>query len=40
LLKEMMNTSTGRKIAEDRHKILEKYLEQFYREWYFMKDKE
>jgi uncharacterized protein len=40
LLKEMMHTTTGRKIAEDRHKILEEYLEQFYREWYFMKGKE
>jgi len=34
-LKDMMNTATGRKIAEDRHKILEKFLEQFFNEWYF-----
>jgi uncharacterized protein len=34
-LKEMMNTSTGHKIAEERHDILEKFLEQFYGEWYF-----
>jgi len=34
-LKEMMNTTTGHKIAEERHKILEKFLEQFYCEWYF-----
>ena len=34
-LKEMMNTPTGLKIAEERHKILEKFLEQFYCEWYF-----
>jgi uncharacterized protein len=34
-LKEMMNTTTGHKIAEERHKILEKFLEQFYSEWYF-----
>ncbi len=32
-LKESMNTSTGRRIAEDRHKFLELFLEQFYREW-------
>jgi uncharacterized protein len=35
-LKEMMKTTTGRKIAEERHKILEKFLEQFYNEWYFV----
>ena len=34
-LKEMMNTTTGHKIAEERHEILEKFLEQFYGEWYF-----
>jgi uncharacterized protein len=33
LLRGMMNTSTGRKLAENRHKFLEKFLEQFYREW-------
>jgi uncharacterized protein len=38
-LKDLMNTSTGRKIAEERHKILEMFLEQFYSEWYFVKDK-
>jgi uncharacterized protein len=38
-LKEMMNTPTGRTIAEGRHKILEKFLEQFYIEWYLNKDK-
>lgn len=32
-LKGMMNTVTGRKIAEERHKYLEEFLEQFYREW-------
>ncbi len=31
-LKGMMNTPTGCKIADERHKILEKYLEQFYKE--------
>jgi uncharacterized protein len=32
-LKDMMNTPAGRKIAEERHKILERFLEEFYREW-------
>ena len=35
-LKEMMNTTTGHKIAEERHEILEKFLQQFYSEWYFV----
>ena len=34
-LNDMMNTRTGRKIAEKRHEFLEKFLEQFYIEWYF-----
>lgn len=33
LLKERMNTKTGRKIAERRHQFMEQYLEQFYAEW-------
>ena len=33
LLKDRMNTSTGRKLAEDRHKYMEEFLEQFYKEW-------
>jgi len=33
LLKDLMNTETGRQIAEDRHKFMEKYLERFYLEW-------
>ena len=33
LLKDRMNTDTGRKMAEDRHIFMEKFLEQFYREW-------
>jgi uncharacterized protein len=36
-LKDLMNTSTGRRIAADRHLYLEKYLEQFYNEWEFLK---
>lgn len=32
-LKYMMNTDTGKKIAESRHKYLENFLEQFNNEW-------
>ena len=34
LLKNRMNTETGRKIAAQRHQFMEQYLEQFYAEWY------
>lgn len=33
LLKERMNTKTGRKIAEERHRYMEDFLKQFYAEW-------
>lgn len=33
LLKDKMNTLTGRELAADRHRFLELYLEQFYAEW-------
>lgn len=33
LLKNLMNTSTGKKIAEQRHEFMEAYLEQFLAEW-------
>jgi len=33
LLKDRMNTKTGRRIAEKRHQFMELYLEQFYAEW-------
>lgn len=33
LLKNKMNTSTGLKIAEERHNYMEQFLDQFYAEW-------
>jgi len=33
LLSDKMNTKTGRRIASDRHKFMEQYLDQFYAEW-------
>ncbi|PCI94602.1 MAG: phosphohydrolase [Flavobacteriales bacterium] len=33
LLKDKMNTNSGKKIAEQRHQFMEQYLEQFYTEW-------
>jgi uncharacterized protein len=33
LLKDMMNTETGKEIAEGRHKFMELYLDQFLSEW-------
>jgi uncharacterized protein len=33
LLKDRMNTKTGRKIAEERHQFMENFLKQFYEEW-------
>lgn len=32
-LKDLMNTKTGLKLAEERHKFMELYLAQFYSEW-------
>ncbi len=33
LLKDRMNTETGKKIAEERHNYMEAFLQQFYNEW-------
>lgn len=33
VLKNLMNTPTGKKLAEERHDFMVRYLEQFYREW-------
>ena len=33
LLKDLMNTETGKKIAENRHQYMEGFLEQFFNEW-------
>ena len=34
LLKDRMNTDTGKQLALQRHRFMELYLEQFFREWY------
>ncbi|MBR8535045.1 HD domain-containing protein [Carboxylicivirga sediminis] len=33
LLKDKMNTSTGKTLADDRHQFMELYLKQFFKEW-------
>lgn len=33
LLKDLMNTPTGKRMAEERHRFMEIYLEKFYSEW-------
>ncbi|MCK5441216.1 MAG: HD domain-containing protein [Maribacter sp.] len=33
LLKDKMNTPTGKKLAEERHNYMRNYLDQFYSEW-------
>lgn len=33
LLKDKMNTKSGRKLAAERHTFMEQYLKQFYKEW-------
>lgn len=34
LLKDQMNTPTGKVMAEERHVFMEQYLDQFYKEWH------
>jgi len=33
MLRELMNTATGKKMADERHDFMVRYLEQFFREW-------
>ncbi len=33
LLKDRMNTGTAKKIAEQRHRFMEHYLDHFFKEW-------
>jgi uncharacterized protein len=32
-LKDLMNTDYGRRVAAERHRFMEEYLQRFYAEW-------
>lgn len=38
LLKNLMNTKTGKILADDRHRFMEGFLDQFYKEWNVLND--
>lgn len=38
-LKDLINTDTAKQIAEERHRFMEIYLDEFYYEWNFNKEK-
>jgi len=33
LIKDLLNTKTAKKIAKERHKFMEEYLDRFFKEW-------
>ena len=39
-LKDLINTDTAKQIAEERHRFMEIYLDEFYYEWNFNKEEE
>ena len=39
LLKDKMNTASGKKIALERHQYIEQFLKQFYDEWDGLKER-
>ena len=34
-LKDLMHTTTAKKLAEERHIYMENFVKQFFQEWYF-----
>lgn len=38
-LRDLINTDTAKQIAEERHRFMEIYLDEFYYEWNFNKEK-
>ena len=39
LLKDRLNTETGKKLGQERHELMENYLNSFLQEWNFFEDK-